>query len=207
MVFVSQVISVGKGKYEVHLDNGLNCTLYRSELRDLKMAEGVTLTEEQYDAMLHVITVRAQKRAVYLLEKMDRTEKQLREKLLSNQYPEDCVEQAIRYLKERHFLDDYRYACTYVRYHGEKMSAQMLRQKLMQKGVSRSNIEAAIAEEYETDEYPLILELLQKKHYHPEDCDPKEFQRIYQFLLRRGFGSRDILKAMKQDVDTIYSID
>ena len=202
MITVSHVEPLGKGKYQLSLDNGMECQLYRGELRSMNIAEGISLTEEQYQALMHLLTVRAQKRAVYLLEKMDRTEKQLREKLLSNNYPEVCVDAAIDYLKGRHFLDDYRYACTYVRYHGEKLSRQVLRQKLGQKGVGRADIEAAIEEEYAGEEYGMIVELLQKKHY-DANCDQKEFARIYQFLLRRGFKSHDILRAMKRD--TIYS--
>ena len=31
----------------------------------------------------------------------------------------------------------------------------------------------------------------------PEEADEKEFQRTYQYVMRRGFKSSDILKAMK----------
>lgn len=197
MITVSHVEPLGKGKYQLSLDNGLEFQLYRGELRSMNIAVGSSLTEEQYEALMHLLTVRAQKRAVYLLEKMDRTEKQLREKLLSNNYPVKCIEDAIVYLKEHHFLDDYRYACTYVRYHGEKLSRQMLKQKLQQKGVRSADIEAALEEEYVAEEYAMIVELLEKKHYNAEICDQKEFQRTYQFLLRRGFKSNEILKAMR----------
>jgi len=42
----------------------------------------------------------------------------------------------------------------------------------------------------------MIQELLEKKHYSPE-CDMKEKNRIYGFLLRRGFSIEKVQEAMK----------
>ena len=146
-----------------------------------------------------VIGKRAKKRAMHLLEKMERTEKQLRDKLLDNEYPESCIDMAIAYVKSYHYLDDERYACNYVRFAQEKKSRQRIKQDLMQKGIGRDLIEYALEEEFESDETQKIQELLEKKHFHYGDTDQKEFQRIYNFLLRRGFRSSDIIKEMKQN--------
>ena len=128
---------------------------------------------------------------------MDRTEAGLREKLIAGEYPEECIEEAIAYVKKFHYLDDVRYAKTYVRYKGEKMSRMQIRQKLSAKGVSRDTIDSAIEELYQGDESAQIMSLLQKRGYSGEECEQKEFQRTYQFLLRRGFRSSDVLRAMK----------
>ena len=90
-----------------------------------------------------------------------------------------------------------RYACNYIRFHQEKLSKQQIKQKLMQKGINRDLISTAIEEEYEADELEQIFELLRKRKYDRKNCDQKEFQRNYQFLMRRGFKSSEILKAMK----------
>ena len=47
------------------------------------------------------------------------------------------------------------------------------------------------------DEQQKIMTLLEKKHYDPEQSDRKEQQRIYQFLMRRGYRSSDISHAMR----------
>ena len=100
-------------------------------------------------------------------------------------------------MKSFHYLDDYRYACNMIRYSGERMSRGQLRQKLLSKGVPRNLIEAAMEEEYRADEMNQIQKLLIKRKYDPEQNDQKGMQKTYQFLLRRGFKSSDILKAMK----------
>jgi len=68
----------------------------------------------------------------------------------------------------------------------------------MEKGVSREDIEVAFAEEYSSDETLQIQKLLQKKHYVATKKDTTEFRKMYQYLLRRGFGSSDILREMSK---------
>ncbi len=195
---ILQVEPLGKGKNRVTFDNGTVCLMYRSEMRSSSIMEGGYITEEAFENFLsEVIGKRAKKRAMHILEQMDRTEKQLREKLLSNEYPPSCIDDAIAYVKRFHYLDDYRYACNFVRYSGERMSRGQLMQKLLAKGVARDLIELAIEEEYQADELEQIQKLLIKRKYESKQNDQKEMQKIYQFLLRRGFKSSDILKVMK----------
>ena len=111
--------------------------------------------------------------------------------------PDDVIEEAIEYVKSFHYLDDERYAENFTRYKKEGMSRQQIKQKLMLKGVSRDIVENAIDEEYDVDETVHIRNILEKKHFSYEASDEGEFRRIYNYLLRRGFRSSDILKEMK----------
>lgn len=205
---VSGVETLGRGRYRVSFANGIACLLYRGELREYGIEEGKALGSDTYlRLMTETVGKRAKKRAMYLLEQMDRTEKQLREKLLSNEYPQVCIDDAVEYVKRFHYLDDYRYACNFIRYKGSVLSRQIIRQKLMQKGVDRKVIEAALEEEYSSEELSMIEALLERRHFVPGQCDDNEFRKTYQYLLRRGFRSSEILKAMKCEKCTISSID
>lgn len=191
---------VGKGKIRVKFSDGTICLLYRGEARTYQIQEHASLSYEAYEKLMtETIGKRAKKRCMHLLEQMDRTEKQLRDKLEAGEYPARCIEDAIAYVKSFHYLDDYRYACTYVQYRKERMSRGQLTQKLMQKGVSKDLIVQAIEEYDAEDETEQIMALLEKKHYDSSACDQKEFVRIYQYILRRGFKSNDILKCMKKE--------
>jgi regulatory protein len=196
-VVVVSIEPVGKGKVRVTFDNGTSCLLYRGEMRAFAIHESAELSETQYESFFRdVIGKRAKKRAMHLLEQMDRTEEQLRRKLLLNEYPPSCVDDAIDYVKAYHYLDDYRYACNFIRYSQERHSRQQLKLKLLQKGVARELIDRAMEEEYESDESEQIRALLKKRRYDPEHADENERRRTYQFLLRRGFASSDILKLL-----------
>lgn len=200
MIIVKEIEVVGKGRYRVKFDTGVTCLLYRKEMSSFSIEKGKEITAQQYQELLEeVVGKRAKKRALHLLEQMDRTEKQLRDKLLANEYPQSCIDGAIAYVKGFHYLDDSRYASNYVRFSQEKMSRVQMKQKLMQKGIASSVIADAIEEEYVADEMEQIMALLQKRKFVPEEADEKEFQRTYQYVMRRGFKSSDILKAMKME--------
>lgn len=198
MIQIREIENLGKGKWCISFDTGERCLVYGSEIRGLKLEKENYISEEQYHFLLHeIVGKRAKKRALHLLERMDRTEQQLREKLIASEYPQRCVDDAINYVKSFHYLDDVRYAENYTRYSKEKLSRQQIKQKLMSKGVSKEIILKAVEDEYDAEESVHIRRLLEKKHYNGDTCDEGEFRRVYQYLLRRGFRSNDILKEMK----------
>ncbi len=185
------------GRFRIGFDTGVTCLVYSGECQKMHLKEHGILTEAEYRQLLYeVIGKRAKKRALHILEQMDRTEMQLRQKLQRNEYPEICIDSAIEYVKQYHYLDDFRYACNYVRCTQEKKSRQRIRQDLMGKGVSYMLIESALEEEYVSSEQQKIQELLQKRNYSKECSDEREFRRTYQFLLRRGFRSSDIFSGL-----------
>lgn len=195
---VTRIENLGKGRRRIHFENNTKCVAYYSEIRGLTLEEGAYISYEQYHKLFNeMIGKRAKKRALHLLEQMDRTEHQLREKLMLSEYPMECIEDAIAYVKSFHYLDDQRYAESFTRYRKDKMSRQQIKQKLLQKGISKDVVTDVIEEEYDADETIHIRNLLEKKHFSVEKADEKEFRRVYNYLLRRGFCSSDILKEMK----------
>ena len=199
-VVVVSVEQLSKGKRRLHLDNGEVWVLYSGELRTCSLAEGTELTQMQYEQIRHdIIGKRAKKRAMHLLEKMDRTEQELRRKLLESEYPEDLAEEAIAYVKSFHYVDDARYADCYVRLRGAAKSRGKLLAELQQKGVDRELASQVLSGyESERDEQQMIRELMEKRHYDPETASLQEQRRMYGYLMRRGFQSTDICRAISR---------
>lgn len=198
MGIVTESSNLGKGRIRFRMDDGKEFILYRGEARQFHLQDGSILTEEQEQQLIYeVIGKRARRRAMHLLEQMDRTEQQLRDKLLQGGYPQECVELALEYVKSYHYVDDYRYACNYVSYRQDRMSRQQLKLKLAARGVQRDLIDQVLEDVYEGDEQEQIKQLLQKRRFCADTADQKEFQRTYQFLMRRGFKSSEVLHAMK----------
>ena len=143
-----QVVSVtpqDKKKLRICLDNGEEFVLYKGEAAKLSLFEKEVFDDTRYrQIMTDILGKRATKRAMHLLEQQERTERQLRDKLQQNGYPSQCIEQAIDYVKSYHYVDDYRYATVYIRYHQEKESRQKLTQKLLMRGISREIIAQAM---------------------------------------------------------------
>lgn len=199
-VQVTSVIPLEKGKARIRFEDGSEVILYKGEIRKLGIQEGCVITDEVYHKIIdEILGQRAIKRAMHLLERQDRTERQLYDKLKENGYPEVCIESAISYVKRYHYIDDFRYASAYIRYRQEKKSRQKLKLELQAKGIARDVIEEALEEEYVSDDQKKIMELLQKRRYSFENADAAEQRKNYQFLLRRGFQSSDILHVMRQE--------
>jgi regulatory protein len=146
--------------------------------------------------MFQTIEKRAKKRALFLLEKMDRTEQQLRRKLKENGYPDEIVTRALDYVKQYHYIDDARYAKQYISYHKEKDSRQKILYDLLQKGVKKELIVSLLEEEGEWSQREQIMRWLEKKNYAGHCTQEKEKRKIYQFLLRKGYSGSEILSAM-----------
>lgn len=133
---------------------------------------------------------RAKLRCLHLLEKMDRTEYQLRTKLKQSRqnYSEEIIEQAIAYVKSYGYVDDMSYACQYIRLRQESRSKKQIEWDLMKKGIDKEVISMAFQESTPVDERKLIGKLLEKKKANPSQMDRKEKQKLYGFLMRKGFS-------------------
>ena len=152
-----------------------------------------------FRSLLHdIIGKRAAKRAMHLLERQERTEYQLREKLRQNCYPPEAIEDAVDYVKRYHYLDDERYARTFIHFHQETRSKMRLKNDLARRGISRELIAYCLEEEFVSDERAQIKRLLDQKNFSPDTADREEYGKMYRFLMRRGFCGSDISSVMRR---------
>ena len=198
-MLITQISELDKKRMKIRTDEGDMFVLYKGEVRRLKLREGEELTAEVYEEIRNEILIkRAKKRAMFLLEKMDRTESQLRDKLRQGFYGEDIIEEAVSYVKGYHYIDDTRYAQSYVRWQKECKSKRQIQADLMQKGIDRETVALALEAEYEPEtEQKLILKWIEKRNYSIGNSDIKEKRKMYQFLMRKGFRSEEILHILE----------
>lgn len=195
---VCELKKLAGGRYLVSLDDGSSFPLYGKELDEYQIREEEELSDSDYDKiMAEVLPKRAKLCVMHLLEKMDKTEHQLRQKLAALFYPEDILEEAISYVKKYHYVDDVRYAASYMEYRRENKSVRQMEQELFQKGISKAVFLEALEQIDAPDEEKQIRIWLQKKQYQPENCDRKETNRIYNFLLRKGYSPSSIQRVMR----------
>lgn len=194
---ILEITKEKKGKILVHTD-GVDCfPLYAKEAEAWGVREGAELSDAKWQELCEeVLKKRVIRRAMYLLQQMDRTEAQLRRKLADGHYPEELIDAAVAYVESWHYIDDFRYACTYIRSRQSEKSRIQIKMALVQRGVPADLIDRALEEEYEDNEEELIARLLEKKHYDPEQMDRKEKYKIYQFLARKGFSISKIKRQM-----------
>ena len=138
---------------------------------------------------------RARKKAMRLLERMDRTEKGLKEKLTQAGFSGEAAEDAVSYVKEYGYINDQRYAENYIFSRIREKSRQRIFQELYQKGVARETAEKAWETVFsleQPDERELLRSTVEKKYAPGTELDEKQMRRLYGYLVRRGFRWEDI---------------
>lgn len=204
-MLVKEIAELTKNRSRIVVDEGPAFVLYKGEIRKYHIEIGKTVAEEDYEELMRkVLPKRAKLRSMNLLQSKEYTEKQLRDKLLQGGYPEQIADEAVEYVKSYHYIDDDRYAETYIEYQMDKRSKQRIIQDLLKKGISRECIEnqwqKVEALGITIDEEKMISELLVKKNYCEKDADIKEKRRIYGFLMRKGFSAEKIRKVLNAEV-------
>ena len=198
---VTKIEEVTKAKCRIEIDQEFAFVLYKGELRMYHIREGEELDPAIYEEIVgKLLPKRATMRAMNLLKSRPYTEYQLRQKLSMGGYPQDAQEEAISYVKSYHYIDDHRYAVNYLNSRGKVRSSRQVEQELLyKKGVSKAVLEAAREEAEPQDEREQIRRWMEKKHIDPAAADQSELRRFYQFLMRRGFRSSDILTELLLD--------
>ncbi len=195
-MILTKIEKTRSGKVRIWLNDEPAFLLYEKECAEYRLSEGQEVSGALYDEICTAVLLkRAKMRCMHLLERMDRTEQQLRLKLKEGEYPEDVIDKALDAMKAAHYLDDLRYSENYILANRDKKSARLLLMELEQKGVERQTAQQAL-EEDPADPCEVIRRLAEKKKFCPETADEKETQRFYQFLLRKGFSFSDIKKTL-----------
>lgn len=203
---VTQIVELSKSRSKVYIDQEFAFVLYKGELRLYRIREGEELTEENYQTIIgEVLPKRAKLRAMNLLKSREYTIAQLRTKLAQGYYPENVIQQALDYVESFHYTDDLRYAVNYIIYHEDSRSRRRIEQDLLGKGITKEILEQAWTQWEEQggtqNEAAIINRLLGKKHYDADLADYKEQQKMFAFLLRKGFSGEQIRKAIRADFE------
>lgn len=143
---------------------------------------------------------KASKKAMDLLLRQDRTEKELSERLYRAGFSEKAAAAAIAYVSSFGYLDDLRYASNYLFYHKGHQSKKEIRFKLLNKGVPKDIIAQAMEEYAPEDEYEALRSQLGKrlKGKTVRELETKDKNKIIAYLSRKGYGIAAIRRAMEE---------
>ena len=121
----------------------------------------------------------ARRKAMRLLEHMDRTERGLRDKLRQAGFSQLAVDYALSYVESYGYIDDERYARTYIAYRMNTKSRQKIIQELISKGVDKETAAAAWEEEAALnmpDEREILYRTIEKKYCPDTELNEKEMR-------------------------------
>lgn len=194
-MYIVKVETVNTKKSRITFDNGIECICFRSEIRKFALEEGEEIGQAEYEELMNdYIGKRAKKKAMDLLIRSDKTEKELRDKLKRECFPEDIIEDTIAYLHSYHYINEENYLETYIQYRGKGKSRICLKQELKRKGFESEIIEQYLDEYY--NEREELHQLVKKKMSGVGELTQKKKEMLCMQLYRKGFSVSDIRKEI-----------
>ncbi len=140
---------------------------------------------------------RGKSRALHILAKTSKTENELRQKLIKNEYSEQVIDKIIMFLKEYGYINDFEYASNYVECRKNHKSFMQMRMALRLKGVGTSIIEEVLENKKE-DQSELIKSIAEKKIKNIDKVDRNTMNKVYKFIYSKGFKSNEIITVLKE---------
>lgn len=140
----------------------------------------------------------ALERAGKLLTNKDYTEREIERKLKSSCYPETVIARVLQALTEHHFVSDERYATEFVRKKTASVGRNRMKQDLRRKGVSDKIISEAVEQMDDEEELSGAVKLAEKLARRKDFTDRKQRAQAYAALVRRGYPTDIVKKAMEQ---------
>ncbi len=189
-----------ENRVSVFIDGSFAFGMDKSDCAFMGLKTGDEITQEKYDYIAdNVLYTSAYKKADRYIGFKMRTEKEVRRKLREEDFGEDITERVIASMLKYKYIDDESYAVMYARDCArlKKWGSERIKAELMKKGVEEAVIERALDSAGIEDTEEVIDQLLEKRIKNTP-IDMKEKQRHFNFLLRRGFKSEDIKKALSK---------
>lgn len=139
---------------------------------------------------------RGKERALYILQRGDKTEHELKLKLSQNGYSDSVIQEILAFLKEYGYIDDFRYAFRYKEYKSKSRSCRQIKGELIRKGIPSHMIKELFEEQPE--EYIAIKLLIEKKRIDVSSVEQEELRKLINFLLRKGFPYEQVMQVIRE---------
>lgn len=199
-----QIINIQKDKLhlmKISLSNGEEVLIDNDVCRDNYLKKGDKISEEKLnDLVFQSQYQRAKSRAVWYLDRKDRTAKDLYNKLCLAGFDKKAVAKVIARLQEVGLIDDRRFAENYAsRLMEGNVSKREALQKMLQKGVPYDMAKDVLAE-CDSDEGAQIEALINKK-YRTKLMVEGGKEKVYAALIRKGFSYEAVKNALKNYIE------
>lgn len=197
-----------KDRYNIFIDKKYAFSVDEDVLVKYKLAKGLTLEASDIIELLEAESLQqSYVTAIHYLSYRQRSKMEIKRHLLKKEIEPDHVEIVMNRLDKENLLDDLAFAESFVRerIRQKKKGPKMIIQELMEKGVSKSNINEAINIMTFADQYETAFQFAQKRADRPKkESKEKQKQQIRAALMQRGFETEVISEVMlniNMDVD------
>ena len=178
----------------LYLDGEFVCAMSMLVVVQNQLLPGKEITQEKLlDMVFESEKENAFNYAVDYICKYVPSQKQMTHKLYDKKYTKRVVDYVIEKCKSYGYIDDEKYAQSYV-FQNRKLKGKLkLKQELMLKGISAEIIDNVL-QDYDEEDGCLIL--ARKKALNKDLDDPKVYAQLVRFLQYRGYDWEQIKAAI-----------
>lgn len=187
-----------QGRYNIFIDGKYRLALSELGLVSAGIRVGQDLTSEELDALEQTSSyAKAMERAQYFLSFRPRSRAEMLRYLTKKDYDVELIEKIISELEGQKLIDDEAFAVAWVQSRNlvKHRSQRILRQELIQKGISRDIIDTALVDGDNNQERANLREITQKKMNHSAYADRSKLMR---YLASKGFNYSDIKSVLEE---------
>lgn len=199
MAKISKMTIAKKNKSRIHVylsrgsDEEYGFTVSEDVFIKHQLKKGMELTEEEIQAIREddMLDKAFQKTLNYLSYRM-RSEKEIYDYLKEENVSHEEALDMIDRLEDLNLIDDLQFAQAFVRTkkNTQRKGPRLIEQELYEKGISQKMINQALLEYPEEEELEIAIEVcVKKKKSYKNVAQRLRKQKLYQFLLQRGFRS------------------
>lgn len=137
-----------------------------------------------------------------ILSRRDHSRKELKDKAYKKGYSGSFIEEILDEFEQKEYIDDKKFALTYTadKFEFNNWGPYKIRTQLFKKGISRPVVEECIRQVFgeEAIKESMTALIQKKKKRYQREPEEKRQKKIFDFLMRKGYNSNDILKNMEK---------
>jgi len=184
-----------KNRVNVYLDDAYFCALELETVVKHSLKEQIEIkTEDLEKIILENEFSLAYLKALNYISKVMKTTEQVKKYLSEKGFINIVIEKVILKLTEYKYLDDENFARIYVNEKSSSNGKLKLQQDLYNKGIKKEIIDKVI-KELPSQEQKIAI--LVEKYMRNKEATIKEIQKLYAYLMRRGFTYNEIKPFLK----------
>lgn len=181
----------------IELDDGFFFKIKNRDWDKLDIKQDIS--DEQYEFFYQEYGVKKCRfKAIDILSRSDKCEQELRRKLVESYFHPDVIDEVIKFLKEKKYIDDANYVSNYIFYKSEKKTKAQIVTDLRRKGVASDVIEKVIYEEYCEDKEKDIVRKYLNKLVSKDDLSKEAIDKFKISLIRKGIEMRTINEVLDE---------
>lgn len=202
-MIITKLESVGAKKIRLYIDEERYCLLYQNEVWRLSLREELELSEDKIEELNQLLLHRSKMKVMALLKHSNRTRQELIDRLRRLEFPNFVIEDAITYVEGYHYIDDEAYVRNYIHYYGTMRSKKKMQFDLLKKGIKFDFFDR-IWEEFEFCEDDVLQEQVEKRIRTKGPITRENYQKNFNFFLRKGFHPSVISGLLKDYLEVEY---